>query len=876
MRRTSVTGYVIASSERTSARVAVAPRDEGDPVHCTAGLRQRQRRLLEGQNAALELIADGTDLALTLCHLCHIVEQLSSGTACSVLLLVDGYLRHGAGPSLPAAFTAAADGLPVGPAAGSCGTAAYRRLPVAVHDIASDPLWEDHRTLALTHGLRACWSYPILARGGTVLGTFAVYHREPRSPREDDWQTIADIARLARIAIERDQKDRALRDSTAQIRHLTDNLPGVVYRRLTLPDGSMRYTYVSDSSRDLFGLSPDEILADPMRLHQRIEVGYRAEFHRQMLAASRALNLWETEVPISAPDGTRRWIQAIARPQLMADGSVVCDGIALDITRRKMAENAAAAAQGRLQEAIESISDGFALYDRRDRIVAVNQRYTEIYPELSGIMVPGVKFETIVRTALEIGIFPVPETQREAWIVRRKESRRRPTGPLEFATGDGRHLLIDERRTRDGGIVTIHKDITLLKQRDAEMRRQSLLLQQTLENLDIGVSVYDHDLKLVALNQSFCELMGFPQEFSTVGKPLEDFLRYSAERGEYGPGDVEQQVAERMARARQFLPEVSERARPNGTIIEVRGNPMPYGGFVTSYADITERHQARLALKESEERQRQRVLELEDSRERLERQGGELVDLAESLSHARDEAEAASRTKSEFLANMSHELRTPLNAVIGFSEIMMGEMFGPLGDPRYRDYAKDMHDSGAHLLALINDILDLSKVEAGRLDLNEGSVDVGRVVATCHRLVRERAVNAGVAITLEQRQPLPPILADEIKLKQILLNLLSNAVKFTPRGGKVVVETGCTEQGDFRLQVIDNGIGMKRGDIPLALQPFRQIDSALSRKHSGTGLGLPLTKALVVLHGGNLTIDSDTGRGTIVTVILPAARFTTA
>jgi signal transduction histidine kinase len=222
---------------------------------------------------------------------------------------------------------------------------------------------------------------------------------------------------------------------------------------------------------------------------------------------------------------------------------------------------------------------------------------------------------------------------------------------------------------------------------------------------------------------------------------------------------------------------------------------------------------------------------------------------------------------------MSHELRTPLNAIIGFSEIMMGELFGKMGDDRYRDYAKDVHNSGRHLLELINDILDLSKIEAGKLDLHEDEVDVAHVLTNCERLVRERAQEASVVLCVEVGGTLPRLAADETKLKQILLNLLSNAIKFTPAGGRVTLAAALNGAGELALRVSDTGIGMKEEDIPIALQPFRQIDNQLSRKYAGTGLGLPLTRALVEMHDGRLEITSAPGKGTTVIVVLPAGRL---
>ncbi len=236
------------------------------------------------------------------------------------------------------------------------------------------------------------------------------------------------------------------------------------------------------------------------------------------------------------------------------------------------------------------------------------------------------------------------------------------------------------------------------------------------------------------------------------------------------------------------------------------------------------------------------------------------------------QSELANRAKSEFLANMSHELRTPLNAIIGFSDLIQSEAFGPLGNPKYLEYLQDINQSGTHLLAIINDILDLSKIEAGKVDLHKEDVDVAEAVLTCLHLVKERARTAGVNLKSEIADSLPTLYADERKLKQILINLLSNAVKFTAAGGKVTIRVWSEPNDGYVLQIADTGIGIALDDIPKALAPFQQIDSDLNREYEGTGLGLALTKGLIELHGGSLELQSEVGIGTTVTVRFPAER----
>jgi two-component system cell cycle sensor histidine kinase PleC len=452
------------------------------------------------------------------------------------------------------------------------------------------------------------------------------------------------------------------------------------------------------------------------------------EHQQHLLHALRqaaAYGQFEATFRISHSGGRSRWIEVRgqASSPRQAHGYDQLVGVGIDVTDERRSKARAMAAEGRLRDAIDSVSDAFVLFDRQDRLILCNYAFADTF----GIKEQALKAGARKDELMQIGSLAI-KSQGPA-----QDGR---AGVREFELHDGRWLQISERRTADGGSVMTAADITAIKRQEAMRARSESELKKLVEQLEAN------------------------------------------------------QV--------------------------------------------------------------------------------ELSDLARKYEVAKIRAEAANQAKSEFLANMSHELRTPLNAINGFSEIMAGEMFGPLGDARYKEYCQDILNSGQHLLALINDVLDMAKIEAGKMQMHFESVDLAELCDDGVRLMRGRAAEADIEL-LAEVAPESVIQADYRALKQVLLNLVSNAIKFTPRGGRVAIRAGI-ESGWAFVSVSDNGIGISAEDLPRLAQPFEQVETKHARATQGTGLGLALTKSLIEMHQGRFEMASTPGEGTTVTVILPVRR----
>ena len=470
-----------------------------------------------------------------------------------------------------------------------------------------------------------------------------------------------------------------------------------------------------------FGEVASRLHPDDAQLEQVVENLLRGE-----------LSVFDREFRMRHEDGHWVWLRARAA---LAAGETEDEqhliGIVFDITQQKLADKLNMEAELRLKDAIENISEAFVLWDADNRMVLCNSKYQQFHSLPASACVPGTAYEDVTRAAKE------PAVRQRVSLATGEQSDGKS---FEVQLGDRRWLQINERRTKDGGFVSVGTDITALKKQEERLLLSERELMMTVRDL-----------------------------------------------------------------------------------------------------------------------QKERLL--------ADQQAQRLADLADKYAREKTRAEAANRSKSEFLANMSHELRTPLNAIIGFSEVMQQQMFGPIGSDKYAEYSRDIHRSGQFLLDVINDILDMSKIEAGRLQLETETIQIDGVFDEIMRLVGPRALDGKV--TVERDIPKTfEIVADRRALKQVFINLLSNAVKFTPEGGRVRISA--TQEGEqMAIRIADTGIGIPARDIEKLGRPFEQVENQFTKSKGGSGLGLAISKSLVELHDGELDIRSAVGNGTEVTVRLP-------
>ena len=555
-------------------------------------------------------------------------------------------------------------------------------------------------------------------------------------------------------------------------------------------------------------------------------------------------------------DGDTRWVHVDISPQYDAAGACTrLLGTAQDITDRKTAEDALKGAQRQLFDAIEAISEGFVLFDNEERFVLANENFRQLWPVLEDVLVPGKPFEVISRTAVERGVLNIGDEDIEDYIRRTVAWHRACGVPDERRLGDGRWIRLAARRTRDGGIVGIRTDITERKQSEEALNAARQQLIDAIESISEGFVLFDMEDRYVLTNSKYRDRYPHLTEYFKPGSSYETMLRAAVASGIHDVGDdPEGWIQRNMAWHRACGPAMDRQLR-DGTCVRLIERRTGDGGIVGLRTDIT-------AIKNAEAALTRKVSDLEAAQQRLERLREDLTAMAIDLAAARDAAEAASRAKSDFLANMSHEIRTPMNGILGMNALLLESELSA----EQRQCAAAVRDSAEALLALINDVLDVSKLEAGKVQLEVIDFDLVEIVEASVRLLAPTAREKGIDLqVLMEPRVRSGYCGDPGRLRQILLNLVGNAVKFTERGGvsvKVAARVARRKgHSRIRFEISDTGIGLSESASAALFEKFHQSDTSISRRFGGTGLGLAISKQLVEMMGGRIGVRSKLGRG---------------
>ncbi|MCF8499158.1 MAG: PAS-domain containing protein [Rhodospirillum sp.] len=517
------------------------------------------------------------------------------------------------------------------------------------------------------------------------------------------------------------------------------------------------------------------------------------------------------------------------------------------------AKGEALRAQGRLSDAVESISEGFALFDADDRLILFNERFWDFWGDHRHEIPYGTTFADVARRLHVEYEAPngLGEAAVELWLTERLERHRGPKGSFVVQLRDGRWMKINERVTAEGGRVAIYTDITDIKlfetqRRERELAEKSVVLQSSLDSLSQGVAVFDGALRLVAWNERFLELMALPNSLVVLGMGYEDYLRYNARRGEYGP-DGERAVALRLDRAKSRESLFFEYTRPNGRVIEIQRNPMPGGGFVTTYTDATARQESEAQLREAKESLEQRVRARTDE-----------------LKVAKDAAEEANRSKTRFLAAASHDLLQPLNTARLYISMLMDHRL----EPEIHAAVERTDFALGGVEALLGTLLEISKLDAGAVPVVPGDFALSDLLGRLEREYAPQAEERGLALRV---MPCAGVVRSDIKLlSRVLRNLLSNALRYTERGRVLV---GCRNRGDhLEVGVWDTGPGISGDDRERIFEEFRRLDNARIKSDRGVGLGLAIVRRVARMLDHRVAVRSIPGRGAAFTVLVPRGR----
>ncbi|HVU01060.1 MAG TPA: PAS domain S-box protein [Polyangiaceae bacterium] len=895
----------------------------------------------------LELVAAEAPLRETLTVLAHVFEELADGMRASVLLVTDGIVEHVAAPSLPAAWSELVDGEPIGPARGSCGTAAYTKEPVIVSDIAVDPRWDLYRDAALSFGLRACWSTPILGPRREVLGTFAFYYGEPRTPTPELLELAQRACRIATVAIQRHRHIEALKESEERARAIVEHALDANVQM----DASGIVSEWSPRAEMLFGIPRDAAVGrkvSELIIPERLRADHEHGLARYLSTRQSRLLNQRLDVVALRGDGTEFPVRLAVTAIPRAD-RVTFSAFIQDLTESKRAEAELRESQQHLALVYENSAD--VLYQLGVeaggyRFLSVNPAFGKATGIPSQHIVGKLVHEVIPEPSLSLVLRYYDEAIRTRSTVRWEEVTPYPAGerrgdvaitPVFEADGHAKYLI---------GSV---RDVTEQHRMSSELRRlrEREQLHAIFDVAPSAVAIVRED-RIRYANRRFVELFGlgvgddprsryleggesalFMEAVSARVAVQDAELRAVAADGRtvdllatYRPIEYEGEASALLylvdvtavKEAQRSLERVSERLRMATRAASVgiwswnvRERRLDWdevmadlygvreGEFETNYDAWRSRtHPEDLPRVEQTMEAAARGEGTFDLEFRLSLPGGtirrvkanavlkrdargapvEFVgtnwditaahEAAEALRAAKEAAEAATRAKSLFLANMSHEIRTPMNAILGYAQLLRRDQSVGAAQRRSLDV---IHSSGHHLLALIGDILEMSKIEAGRTTLVTRPFDLHRSLEDVEAMFTELASDKQVELTFEREVSLArSICGDAAKVRQVLINLLGNAVKFTSHG-RIRVGARSAPLGDRRcgvtVTVEDTGPGIAPGDLDRIFGVFDQSDTGV--RANGAGLGLAISRTFARLMGGDVTVESVLGAGSVFT-----------